>query len=44
AVDLVPELHEAEHSRKKTAVLTQFLFIVFGILIIWFAGLFLEPN
>ncbi len=37
AVDLIPELHEAEHTRKKTAVLTQFLLIVLGISIIWLA-------
>lgn len=42
AVDLVPELHEAERGRKKTAVLAQFSLIVFGILIIWLTGFFLE--
>ncbi|OGZ30903.1 MAG: hypothetical protein A2931_03545 [Candidatus Niyogibacteria bacterium RIFCSPLOWO2_01_FULL_45_48] len=42
AVDLVPELHEAEHGRKKTAVLMQFFLISLGILIIWLAGFFLE--
>ena len=42
AVDLVPELHEAEHGRKKTTVLAQFLLILIGIAIIWFAGFFLE--
>ncbi|MEK7566869.1 MAG: ZIP family metal transporter [Patescibacteria group bacterium] len=42
AVDLVPELHEAEHGRKKTAVLAQFLLIFLGIAIIWASGFILE--
>lgn len=42
AVDLVPELHAAEHGRKKTAALAQFSLIVLGILIIWLAGSLLE--
>ena len=42
AVNLVPELHEAKHARKKTVALAQISLIILGILLIYFVGVIFE--